>query len=216
MKRTGRNMIIDCISDLHGNLPDLEGGDLLIVAGDLTATDRYVEHASFYRWLHEQRYRKKIFIAGNHDTLLSAVESSKETANLSFEYLRDSMTEFDGLKIWGSPASVWFRGVNPRCKAFMENESSLKKRFQRIPEDVDILITHGPPYQIMDANTMGFPCGSMELRRELDVRLHPKLHVFGHIHEAYGMRQIGHCTYVNASYVDERYRAVNKPVRVIL
>ena len=60
-------MIIDCISDLHGHFPDLRGGDLLLIAGDLTARDIEPEYFKFFDWLDEQKYRKKILIAGNHD-----------------------------------------------------------------------------------------------------------------------------------------------------
>ena len=56
-------MIIDCISDLHGYYPELEGGDLLIVAGDLTARDDENEHEiEFAQWFLTQRYKYKIFI----------------------------------------------------------------------------------------------------------------------------------------------------------
>lgn len=60
-------MIIDIVSDLHGCKPALHGGDLLIVAGDLTKRDTQNQHLEFVQWLMEQNYRKKIWIAGNHD-----------------------------------------------------------------------------------------------------------------------------------------------------
>lgn len=61
-------MIIDCISDLHGHFPSLEGGDLLIIAGDLTATHTPQELYQFNDWVKVQDYKKKVLIAGNHDT----------------------------------------------------------------------------------------------------------------------------------------------------
>ena len=60
-------MKIDCIADLHGYFPDLEGGDLLIVAGDFSGSDNKYEYSEFLGWLNVQHYKKKIFIAGNHD-----------------------------------------------------------------------------------------------------------------------------------------------------
>src|SRR5260370_35655233 len=101
-------MIIDCIADLHGLLPKLEGGDLLIVGGDLTGRDTQEQLDKFDKWLCSQPYKKKIFICGNHDNLLIK-ESPKKymmgTINNKIErceYLCDSGTEFEGLTIWGA------------------------------------------------------------------------------------------------------------------
>ena len=63
-------MFIDCISDLHGYHPELKGGDILLIAGDLTASDKAYQHDAFMEWLIEQDYRYKIYIAGNHDNYL--------------------------------------------------------------------------------------------------------------------------------------------------
>src|SRR5690349_16270157 len=101
-------MIIDCISDLHGFYQKLEGGDLLIVAGDLTAKDTLEELHAFNYWLLKQDYEKIVFIAGNHDNKLQNREPRNEiewegtpdTLN-RIVYLCDSGTEFEGLKIWG-------------------------------------------------------------------------------------------------------------------
>jgi Icc-related predicted phosphoesterase len=66
-----------------------------------------------------------------------------------------------------------------------------------IPANTDILITHGPPYGILDKNRVGFSAGCQSLKRAVK-RIHPKLHVFGHIHEAGGMVEMGGTTFVNA------------------
>src|SRR6185436_18921144 len=110
-------MEIDCISDLHGHYPKLEGGDLLIVAGDLTATDTEYQHDDFFVWLNSQPYKKKIFIAGNHDNYLQKNNEKfiKTLQKSDLEYLYDSGTEFEGLKVWGSPWTNWFPQVNPKC-----------------------------------------------------------------------------------------------------
>lgn len=253
-------MIIDCISDMHGHYPKLEGGDLLIVAGDLTARDSENEMALFDYWLNEQNYKKKIVIAGNHDNVLS-----ENRIKLQFcEYLCDSGTEFEHeepvrnlfdagdkfliykkkLKIWGSPWSLWFEGINPKCKAFTGSENDLKNKFNLIPDDIDILITHAPPYGILDGipieDGSEFHAGSKSLRKRL-FEIKPRLNIFGHIHEK-GYRfveitfppenptvkqisediikvemhggKITRC--INASHVNEHYKPVNKPIRVIL
>ena len=214
-------MIIDCISDLHGYYPDLEGGDLLIIAGDLTARDIYSEYGKFYTWLDSQKYEKKIFIGGNHDNILQCDPPSKESTHLNFEYLCDSETEFEGLKIWGSPWTLNFQGQNPKCKAFgVDCEEELQKKWDLIPEDVDIFITHSPPYEILDTTVRGEHVGCKSLSHKVQTMINPpKLWVWGHIHESYGidlsLTQM-HCPMINACHVNEKYKPVNKPIRVIL
>jgi len=212
-------MIIDCISDLHGHYPKLEGGDLLIVAGDLTARDEYKEYVEFNAWLLKQKYKKKILIAGNHDNWIQNSPMMKDTF-YDCEYLSDSATEFEGLKIWGSSWTKTFKGMNPKCKAFTcDTEQELAEKWKLIPNDIDILVTHSPPYGVFDGIPLedgtDFHAGSRALlRKVMDVS--PFFHIFGHIHEGYGMAELGAEIYVNASHVNERYEPVNKPVRVIL
>lgn len=225
-------MIIDCIADLHGFYPQLEGGDLLIVAGDLTARDTQLEMDKFDDWLSHQPYKKKIFIAGNHDNLLKKEKPQKyfmgnEIIKFEkFEYLCDSGTEFEGLKIWGSPYAPWFKGVHPKCKAFMKNDGSLSKHFNKIPLGTDILITHGPAFGILDGIPLEdgtlYHVGSKSLYGWLEYVERPLIHVFGHIHEGYGQEEYfpsyndRMMISVNCSYVNEHYKPVNKPIRVIL
>jgi Icc-related predicted phosphoesterase len=254
-------MIIDCISDLHGHYPKLEGGDLLIVAGDLTARDEPEQYLNFTEWLNNQSYKQKIVIAGNHDNCLQSGVTVFHNPSLASQmipiygvdvkYLCDSGTEFhyyderfpeedEGflpsgkrtLKIWGSPWTKTFEDMNPNCKAFtFETEEELASKFSLIPDDVDILVTHGPPQGILDQVINGYDreippnpykksAGSKSLRRIMG-RVKPKLWVMGHIHEGYGEfkdKTLSGIEYhfVNASLVNEHYQPVNKPVRVIL
>lgn len=219
---------IDCISDLHGYYPQLEGGDLLIIAGDLTSKHTFGEFAfEFITWLSLQDYKKKIVVAGNHDTMLRG--GAEELLEPFSTYLCDSGTGFEGLKIWGSPWSKRFKGMNPACMAFtVDTEEELAEKWELIPDDVDILITHSPPYGIFDAVRRYGPfshereelVGSKSLAiRLLDIK--PKLHVFGHIHEQGGQHvQVNFpsqpCQFVNVSHVNEQYEPVNKPIRIIL
>ncbi len=211
-------MIIDAISDLHGYYPKLDGGDLLIVAGDLTARDTIYEHADFQGWLNIQKYKKKIFISGNHDNNIDKNFQWDE----SISYLCDSGTEFEGLKIWGSPWSLWFPRINPKCTAFTGNESDLYASYEKIPHDTDILITHGPAYSILDETKDNRHVGSKGLYGWLKYVGRSRLHVFGHIHESYGQDEV-FCTQnekmmlsVNCSVVNENYEHVNEPIRIIL
>ncbi|HET6226055.1 MAG TPA: metallophosphoesterase, partial [Bacteroidia bacterium] len=168
-------------------------------------------------WLNLQSYKKKIFIAGNHDNNAD----KKFEWDESISYLCDSSTEFEGLKIYGSPWTKTFPRMNPKCKAFtVDTEEELEGKWAIIPEDIDILITHSPPYGILDKNSKQEHCGSESLFKEL-YRIKPKLHVFGHIHESYGI--LGNLPehysinqFVNASHVNERYQPVNSPVRIDL
>lgn len=211
-------MIIDCISDLHGSYPELEGGDLLIVAGDLTARDTSRQHMEFQSWFFCQKYRKKVLISGNHDGQhVKMAPSYDESWNIS--YLQDSGCEFEGFKIWGSPWTPEFCGWDfmlPRGEA-------LKDKWDLIPSDTDILITHGPALGIMDAtdNTVNKTdrLGCSDLRDAVE-RIKPKLHVFGHIHGGHGLSVLKHSgsstICVNAAIMNEGYRPRNKPIRVIL
>jgi Icc-related predicted phosphoesterase len=224
-------MIIDCVSDLHGSFPILEGGDLLLLAGDYTVRDTIPDWHKFFEWLNKQDYRKKVMIGGNHDKFLEQCLSSKEDEDVGlvdgddpddYEYLKDSGCEFEGLKIWGSPWSRWFDGVNDKCDAFMlKSEAELGEKWALIPDDTDILVTHSPPFGMLDDLDSCYEdreitnVGSLHLAyRTVDLDL--KLHVFGHIHEAHGMRKVGDSYFVNASIMNQYYSPVNKPIRIIL
>lgn len=209
-------MIIDCCGDLHGHYPKLEGGDLLIICGDLTASDTQKQIDKFDDWLTAQKYRKKIFIGGNHDNSLIIEKPRKylirygNNCTEKFEYLCDSGTEFEGLKIYGSPWSKTFPGMNPKCKAFtVDTEEELAEKWGKIPSDLDILITHSPPYGILDQNVQGEYCGSKSLLETIH-RINPSLVVYGHIHE-FGLRKKieNDILFVNSSFVDERYKPRN-------
>lgn len=225
-------MIIDCIADLHGHYPKLEGGDLLIVAGDLTKRDEADEYVEdFQEWLNGQDYRCKIVIAGNHDNLLRKgipffKYNDKKMNSISAGvllpinnciYLCDSGTEFEGLKIWGSPWTLTFPGINPTCTAFTGTDAEIADKMEKIPHDTDILITHGPAHLVLDKTSRGSHAGSGYLHGWLKYCGRPKLHVHGHIHEAYGQEEFFYgCQSINCSHVNERYQPVNAPVRILL
>jgi len=206
-------MIVDCISDLHGFKPSLPGGDLLIVAGDLTARDMVTEHLGFSGWLCNQPYDKIVLIAGNHDGKMTDWKPMEQD-NLS--YLQDSGVEYKGLKIWGSPWTPTFYDWH-----FMKDRGNpIKVMWDLIPDDTEILVTHGPPFGIQDQVKYsskaqeGKFAGCEELRNALDRLKKLKLHVFGHVHEGYGKVIVNGVIHVNAAIMDEEYRPVNKPIRV--
>jgi len=209
-------MIVDCIGCLHGARPKLKGGDLLLVTGDLTAHDTSEEYFTFFEWLKNQSYSQKVFISGNHDNLaMSQFDWGKDV-----DYLLDSGKEFEGLKIWGSPWTSKFEGMNPRTCAFtFEEDADMFPKFELIPDDVDILVTHSPPFTILDLLTDGRQVGSPALMAHHISRLRPKLWAFSHVHESHGVDgpyQWNKTKYVNCSIMNERYEPVNAPIRVVL
>jgi Icc-related predicted phosphoesterase len=210
-------MIIDCISDLHGVYPKLDGGDLLILAGDYTTNDSEIQWDMFYEWLDVQPYRKKIVVAGNHD---NNIDPDHIHCMHNCEYLQDSGTEFEGIKIWGTPWSLWFNGINPHCKAFTGSEDDLQKKYNLISWKTDILISHGPPYGILDKTNRGEHVGSKALRNLLfSSKSFPKLQyvIFGHIHECGGRKvDLTSATYINCSMMTADYNIVNPPMRIEL
>lgn len=219
-------MIITIISDLHGEYPTLPGGDLLIIAGDLTGSDKIVQYEHFAQWLNTLNYKKIIIVGGNHDNVLE-----REGSNLfkwwpKVEYLCDSGTEFEGLKIWGSPWTSQFPGINRHCCAFSRPfNTSLKDRWDLIPDDIEILVTHSPPFRVFDSlrGEFGACVGDGDLREFIDNHRKLRLHVFGHIHEHGGR----HCYLkkagcgnendvlcINASILDGNYIKSNDGVKI--
>lgn len=202
-------MHITCISDLHGHFPILKGGDLLLIAGDLTLTSHKRDVEKFFKWLRRQRYQKKVFISGNHDVFdVSLFDVGDAT------YLLDSGTEFEGLKIWGSPWTLRFANMNPHCMAFtVDNECELGEKLSVVPDDIDILLTHSPAYTILDCTLYNGMVGSHALYGRV-CEIKPLLHVFGHIHEVGGSyytlkHDASDTLCVNASYVNAQYSPGN-------
>lgn len=207
-------MDITAIADLHGHYPKLPGGDLLIIAGDMTKNDTVENWLEFYGWMENQLYDKIVYIGGNHDNLLQ-----KEQYDSSAVYLEDSGITYKGLKIWGSPWSLRFDGINPKCCAFTKHsDNTLAKKWDLIPDDIDILITHIPPYGILDNIFDGGHVGSHSLRRNVlsaNRFTNLKVHIFGHIHEGGGqILPSPLCKFINASHVNEMYEPVNPAIRI--
>jgi len=224
------SLSVTAIGCLHGHYPKLDGGDLLIVTGDLTARHTREEFYDFANWMRNQDYEDKIVIPGNHDTWFEKCDTwdIKNWLNIGeFEFLCDSGTEIiyeednieleKTIKIWGSPWSLWFEGINPHCTAFTGTEEELADKFALIPHDVDILVTHSPPFGILDSVDKGKRLtGSLSLRNRM-MEVKPRIHVFSHIHEWGGKRldtTLTKC--INCSIMNEHYQPINKPIRINL
>lgn len=213
-------MKIVCLSDTHNCNGQIEvpDGDILIHAGDATIRGTEFEVEEFLSWFASLPHKKKIFVAGNHDWLYETNNRYARllTANFKIIYLQDSVTEIEGLKIYGSPWQPRFFDW-----AFnLQRGAELADKWKLIPEDIDVLITHGPPNGILDEVPKKYwteNTGCEELRKRVEEisrfgRL--KLHVFGHIHCGYGTAEKFGVKFVNASNCDESYAPSQAPIVV--
>jgi Icc-related predicted phosphoesterase len=201
------------ISDTHGlhdkiTVPD---GELLIHAGDMSMMGKVEEIVKFATWFAKLPHERKIIIAGNHDFLFEKTPSMAETIIRSTNavYLNDSGYTYGGYKIWGSPVQPWFYDW-----AFnRQRGAEIKKHWDMIPNDTDILVTHGPPRGIGDQaepEKHSKCLGCDDLYETIEKRLDLNLHVFGHIHGGAGIHQFGNMKYVNASVLNEQYQPNGK------
>lgn len=202
------------ISDTHNHHEKLKvpEGDVLIHAGDTTGGGSLREILGFFRWFENLPHQHKIFIAGNHDFLLE--NSTFDVERYLPEgviYLQDSFTEINGIKIYGSPHTPEFLNW-----AFMKKRGSeIKTVWDKIPDGIDVLVTHGPPFRILDMTSKDVSVGCEALLDKV-LKIKPKIHVFGHIHESYGSQEIGGIKFFNASILNEHYQLVNSPFVVDL
>ncbi|MFN0204333.1 MAG: metallophosphatase domain-containing protein, partial [Bacteroidia bacterium] len=138
------------ISDTHGrhNSLVLPEGDVLLHAGDISRKGDKAEIREFMGWFKRQPFKYKVMIAGNHDFFFEKYSVYDVQAEIPDEviYLNDSGCEIEGIRIWGSPIQPWFFDWAFNRKRGEE----IRKHWALIPENTDILITHGPPYGILD------------------------------------------------------------------
>ena len=204
-------MKIVCLSDTHNARIQVPEGDLLLHAGDLTGRGKPSEISDFNTWMGELPHPHKVIIADIHDFLFEDNPHRAESLFTNATYLNDSGITIGGLKIWGSPISPWFHDW-----AFNRRRGEdIRRHWDLIPEDTDILITHGPPFGLLDRTLTGSHVGCEELREAIG-RIKPTLHLFGHIHEAFGKKTQSGTTFINASIMNVAYFPVNKPVLIEL
>ena len=216
MAAKGRGYLrVICLSDTHNQhsgitLPE---GDVLIHAGDGTGGGTYDEVERFLAWFGAQPFAHRILIAGNHDWLFQ--ESPDLIAMLLVEhpgvtYLQDSGVVINGVHFWGSP---WQPEFMSWAFNLPRRGVGIRKVWNRVPMDTDVLVTHGPPYGILDAVPGGSPLGCEELKIRL-AAVKPRVHCFGHIHAGWGVARSETTVYINASTCDEDYRPSHRPIVV--
>ena len=210
-------MKIVCISDTHCQISKvtLPAGDVLVHSGDLTYRGSTKEVAKELYDLKQKanNFKNIIMIAGNHDRLAETDPTMMRTlcGDNGITYLFDSSVEIDGKVFFGSPFQPEF------CNwAFnVPRGPELAAIWKKIPDKVDVLLTHGPPAGILDLCPDGSRVGCEDLYKRV-IEVKPELHVFGHIHHSYGMQLFNGTIFVNASICTEQYRPTNKPVVVEL
>jgi len=215
MKTTFNITLISDTHNQHTNLDDyLKGGDMIIHSGDVSSSGKEREIRKFLGWFESLDYTHKIFIAGNHDFYFQYHNSAIVDEYEGITYLQDSgisiPTPFGKeLKIWGSP---WQPTFNNWAFNLPRLSDELKSKWDSIPTDTDILITHGPPYQILDyVIPQSINVGCERLAAKV-YELKPIIHLFGHIHESFGHKFLGGTHFFNASMVTNSYIQNRVPI----
>ena len=215
-------MIITVISDTHGKhneiTQDLPGGDLLLHAGDISSMGYQHEVQQFCKWFNNvENYDHKIFIAGNHDWgFQNNVEKIMEIVNSykTVTYIQDETVSVGDdekmVNVYGSP---WQPEFYNWAFNLPKNGVELAAKWDAIPDNTDILITHGPAFGVLDtvAGKMWDNLGCQLLTDKIKT-IKPKIHLCGHIHSGYGYFFDGDTHFLNASVLNEAYQYTNKPL----
>lgn len=222
-------MIITLISDTHSKhneiTADLPGGEILIHAGDISTRGYQHEIESFCKWYDSlDNYFHKIFIAGNHDWGFQDYPKAQQTLldkHVNIDYLQDEEITLyydgpngeyweDNIHIYGAP---WQPEFYNWAFNLPRNGVELQAKWDMIPWNLDILVTHGPAYGFVDTvyNRQHEPLGCGLLAAKIK-EVKPKIHVCGHIHSGHGYKFDGDTHYFNASVLNENYEYANKPI----
>lgn len=207
-------MKIFAISDTHGLHEQLiipDGIDMIIHAGDVSNyrdSDRNSnEVALFLNWYESLDIKHKILIAGNHDTSIERrIMNPRDFKSIT--YLEHESAEIDGIRFFGSPYTPTFNDWS-----FMKARHNMFELWEAIPQNTDVLITHGGPWGILDLSINHKNeyevVGDKSLGKRVLI-VNPMYHIFGHIHNCEeiknaGTRTIGNrpTTYINASCVTD-------------
>lgn len=210
-------MKIVFISDTHGKHEYLTSkaynnilgkGDVLVHAGDVSNVGKFFEIKEFLDWFSNTEFTHKIFIAGNHDFGFETnFDITPEYKEKGVHYLFDNEVVIDGIKFYGSP---WQPEFNNWAFNLPRGEK-LAEKWDKIPIDTDVLITHGPAYGMLDYTINGQQVGCVDLYHRI-MEVQPKIHVCGHIHWAYGQKNHFGIEFINACTLNEKYQHENEPI----
>lgn len=184
---------------------------MLIHCGDLTNKGELNQVEDFNDWIKQFPHSCKLVTCGNHDFCFQD-QNSYYTRNLLQDciYLEGTEYVFNGVKFWGHAATPWFHSW-----AFnFRRGAEIKKIWDRIPDNVNCLITHGPAHMIHDLCPSGDHAGCEDLLQRISELKQLKLHTCDHIHNGYSYQTINGIHRVNCSICDEKYRPINAPIVV--
>lgn len=195
----------------HSEL-DLGSGDLLIHCGDMfdLSNREPCQLAILDDWFGQQPFDQILCVGGNHDHVLEGALSRDSQPFRNACCLHDRAFVYRGLDIYGSP---WIPGLP--AHAFSKNEIGLQNAWADIPADIDILITHTPPFGILDKSGQGHRYGCPLLAKELS-RISPRLHCFGHVHASAGTVKVGKTLHVNGARAHSRARSLSPPTTLTM
>jgi Icc-related predicted phosphoesterase len=182
------------------------------------------EVAAFAEWFTSLPHRHKIIVPGNHDMVMdkpyyesywndwSHVKQSTDEAFALFEdkgvhVLVDKSVTIEGIHVYGSPRVENYASWQT---AFNSTPDTIAPYWKKIPTEVDVLLTHSPPLGILDREPFGERAGCSSLLEEVQQRVKPAFHVFGHIHSDWGAKQIGETCFVNAASVTDFYSTAGR------
>ena len=201
------------LSDNHTDYDfETPEGDLLIHCGDFTFHGNPKEMEKFKNYLKEQEHEHKLFIFGNHEKVDKEITYWREYLEdgTGAKCIHEKEHEINGLKFFGSSYTPQFMNWG-----FMQDEETRERYWKHMLDDMDVLVTHGPPKGIMDKIESGISIGCEYLREFVD-RVKPKYHFFGHNHAGAGVTVSNGTLFVNSAILTESYRKFRPPIVVNL
>jgi Icc-related predicted phosphoesterase len=242
---------ICAISDIHGHLPEIPECDILCICGDIIPL--YIQRGfaqsiawlsgPFQKWALEAPCKHVVMVWGNHDFIGERLDkygckepneeyqwllgmNPKQVCEFLFKcdednkihLLLDTEEVIDGIKFYGTS---WCPSL--RNWAFYGDSETLKEKFNQIPSDFDVLLTHCPPKYgqqgiVLQTNwNFGKDFGCEELQEALVQKTMLRSDVCwvlsGHIHSGnHNWETRGPLVYRNVSIMDEDYEPAYSPL----
>lgn len=229
---------VAAISDIHGYLPTIEEpADILLIAGDISPLEIQFDkpkmkiwlETEFAYWIKGLPVERVFLIAGNHDSYLESISKANilalQQACVKLTYLKNEVCDYVD-----SYGQVWTIFGTPYCHIFgnwpfMRSDKYMTEKFKQIPDEVDIIISHDPPFAAGDVDVileapqhrferMFTHLGNDPLRDRIE-KVNYKLLVCGHIHG--GSHDFNEeWKSVNVSYLNEYYEPHYDPFYITL